>query len=65
MSLKKPVRVIVFVKDIFDIYFNNIYHTVFYMVRKCLDEHPLYALPSNRRSQNSTNFQIHEDCVAM
>ena len=34
MSLKKPVRVIVFIKDIFDIYFNNIYHTVLYMVRK-------------------------------
>ena len=25
----------------------------------------LYALPSNERSQNSTNFQIHDDCVAM
>ena len=23
------------------------------------------ALPSNKKLQNSTNFQIHEDCVAM
>ena len=26
---KKPVRLIAFVKDIFDIYLNNLYHIVF------------------------------------
>ena len=25
----------------------------------------MHALPSNQMSQNFTNFQIHEDCVAM
>ena len=57
----------VFVKDIIDIYLNNIYHIVFslYLVRKCLGEHWLHAFPSNKISQNYTNFQIHEDCVAM
>ena len=25
----------------------------------------MYALPSNKKLQNSTNFQIHKDCVAM
>ena len=30
-----------------------------------LGEHFLHALPSNKISQNFTNFQIHEDCVAM
>ena len=25
----------------------------------------MYVLPSNKKLQNSTNFQIHEDCVAM
>ena len=25
----------------------------------------MYALPSNKKLQISTNFQIHEDCVAM
>ena len=25
----------------------------------------MYALPSNKKLQNSTNFQIHEDWVAM
>ena len=25
----------------------------------------MYALPSNKKLQNSTNFQIHDDCVAM
>ena len=67
MSLKKDVCLIVFVKDIFDIYLNNIYHIVFslHLVRQCLGEHWLYALPSNKTSQNTTNFQIHENCVAM
>ena len=65
--LKKLVSLIVFAKDIFDIYFNNICHIVFslYLVRKCLIENCLHALPSNKISQNFTNFQIHEDCVAM
>ena len=65
--LKKLVGLIVFVKDIFDIYLNNIWHIVFslYMVRKCLGEHWLHALPSNKISQNFTYFQIHENCVAM
>ena len=64
--LKKPVGLIVFVKGIFDIYFNNISHIVFslYVVRKCLGKHWLHALPSNKISQKFTNFQIHEDCVA-
>ena len=58
---------IVFEKDIFDIYLNNICHIVFslLLVRKCLGEHCLHALPSNKISQIFTNFQIHEDCVAM
>ena len=64
---KKLVCLIVFVKDIFDIYLNNIYHIVFslHLVRKCLGEHLLYALPSNKKRQNSTNFQIHVHGVAM
>ena len=39
--LKKLVGLIVFEKDIFDIYFNKICHIVFllYLVRKCLGEH--------------------------
>ena len=39
--LKKFVGLIVFVKGIFDIYLNDIYHIVFslYLVRKCLGEH--------------------------
>ena len=39
--LKKLVGLIVFEKDIFDIYVNNICHIVFslYLVRKCLGEH--------------------------
>ena len=65
--LKKLVGLIVFVKNIFDIYLNNACHIVFslYLVRKCLGEHWLHALPSNKISQNFTNFQKHEDCVAM
>ena len=65
--LKKLVGLIVFVKDIFDIYLNNICHIVFSLdlVCKCLGEHCLHALPSNNISQNFTNFQIHENCVAM
>ena len=65
--LKKPVGLIVFVKVIFDIYFNNTSHIVIslYVVRKCLGKHCLHALPSNKMSQNFTNFQIHEDCVAL
>ena len=53
--------------DIFDINLNSIYHIVFslYLVRKCLGEHGLYVLLGNKRSQNFTNFQIHEDYVAM
>ena len=65
--LKKLVGWIVFEKDIFNIHLNNICHIVFslYLVCKCLGEHRLHALPSNKISQNFTNFQIHEDCVAM
>ena len=39
--LKKLVGLIVFVKDIFDIYLKNKYHIVFSLclVRKCLGEH--------------------------
>ena len=64
---KKACGLIVFVKDIFDIYLNNICHIVFslYLVRKCVCEHRLPALPSNKISHNFTNFQIYEDCVAM
>ena len=64
---KKLVFLIVFVEDIVNIYLNNIYNIFFslLLVCKCSREHWLYALPSNKRSQNSTNFQIHEDCVAM
>ena len=65
--LKRLVGLIVFEKNIFDVYLNNICHIVFslYLVRKCLGEHWLHALPRNKTSQNFTNFQIHEDCVAM
>ena len=58
---------IVFEQDISDIYLNNICHIVFsfYLVRKCLGEHWLHALLSNKISQNFTNFQIHDYCVAM
>ena len=65
--LKKLVGLIDFEKGIFDIYLNNICHIVFslYLIRKCLGEHWLHALPSNKISQNFTNFQIHEDCVTM
>ena len=65
--LEKLVGLIVFEKDIFDIYLNNICHIVLslYLVRKCLGENRLHALPSNKISQNFTNFQIHDDCVAM
>ena len=64
---KKLVGLLVFMEDIFDIYLNNICHIVFslYLVRKCCGEHWLHALPSNKISQNFTNFQIYEDCVAM
>ena len=39
--LKKLVVLIIFEKDIFDIYLNNIYHIVLslYLIRKCLGEH--------------------------
>ena len=58
---------IAFEKDIFDIYLNNICHIVFsfYLVCKCLGEHLLHALHSNKISQNITNFQIYDYCVAM
>ena len=58
---------IVVEKYIFDIYLKYICHIVFslYLVCKCLDVHGLHALSSNKISQNFTNFQIHEDCVAM
>ena len=64
---KKLVGLIVFEKDTFDIYLNNICLIVLslYLVRKCLSEHWLHALPSNKISQNFTNIQIHDDCVAM
>ena len=65
--LKKLVGLINFEIDIFDIYLNNMCHIVFslYLVRKCLGEHWLHALPSNKISQNFTYLQVHEDCVAM
>ena len=65
--LKKLVGLIVFEKHIFDVYLNNICHIVFstYLVRKCFGEHWWHALPSNKIGQNFTNFQTHEDCVAM
>ena len=52
-AFKKLVCLIVFVKDIFDIYLNNIYHIVFslHLVRLCLSEHLLYALPSNKKAK--------------
>ena len=64
---KKLVCLVVYVKYIFDIYLNNIYHIDFslHLVRSCLGEHLLYGLPSNKKRQNSTNFQIHVNCVAM
>ena len=39
--VKKLVGLIVFEKDIFDIYLNNIFHIVFslYLVDKCFGEH--------------------------
>ena len=63
--IKNLVGLIVFKKDIFDNY--NICHIVFslYLVCKCLGEHRLHALPSNKISQNFTYFEIHMDCVAM
>ena len=66
-AFKKLVCLTVFVKDLFYIYLNNIYHTVFslYLVCRFLGERSLYALPSNKRSQNSTYFQIQAACVAM
>ena len=65
--LKKLVGLIVFEKEVFDVLLNNKCHIVFslYLVCKCLGEYRLHALPSNKISQNFTNFQIHEDCVAM
>ena len=53
MNLKKLVCLIVFVKDIFDINLNNIYYIVFllHLVRYCLSEHWLYALPSNKNAK--------------
>ena len=64
---KKLVCLIVFVKDIFYIYLSNIYRIVFslHLVRKCLGEHLLYALPGNKKRKNSTKFQIRVNCVAM
>ena len=49
---KKLVGLIVFVKDIFEIYLNIICHIVFssYLVRNCFGEHCLHALPSNKIS---------------
>ena len=57
---------IVFEKDIFDIYFKHICHIVLslYLVRKCLSEHGLHA-PSNKISKNFINFKIHDVCVTM
>ena len=50
---KKLVCLIVFVKDIFDICLENIYHIVFslHLVRQCLGKHLLYALPSNKNAK--------------
>ena len=64
---KKLACLIVFLKDLFDIYISNLYHIVFplHLVCLCLGEHLLYALPSNKKCQNSTNFQIHENSIAM
>ena len=55
---KKLVCLIVFVKDIFDIYLNNIYHIVFslHLVRECSGEHLLYALPSNKKTPKFHKF---------
>ena len=54
----KLVCLIVLVKEIIDIYLNNIYRNIFsvYLVRKYFGEHRLYALASNKRSQNFTKF---------
>ena len=54
------VCLIVFVKDIFNIYLNNIYHIVFslHLVCLCLGERLLYALHSSKKRHNSTNFEI-------
>ena len=56
---RKLVCLIVFVEDIFDIYLNNIYHIVFplHLVRKCLSERLLYALPSNKNAKISQIFK--------
>ena len=64
---KKFVCLIAFVKDKFDIYLNNIYHIVLslHLVCLCLGQRLLNALPSNKKRQNSTSFQIHMYCVAM
>ena len=55
---KNLVCLIVFVKDIFDIYFDNIYYIVFSLqvVRLCLGEHLLYALPSNKKTPKFHKF---------
>ena len=65
--LKMLVCLIVFVKDIFNIYLNNIYHIVFslHLVCLCLGERLLYALPSSKKRHNSTNFEIHVNCIAL
>ena len=65
--LKRLVGLKVFEEGIFDIYLSTICNVAFslYLVCKCLGEHLFHALPSNKISQNFTNFQIHEDCVAM
>ena len=56
---KKLVCFNAFVKDIFDIYLNNIYHIVFplHFLRLCLDEHLLYALPSNKNAKIPQTFK--------
>ena len=50
---KKLVYLIVFVKDIFDIYLNKIDHIVFslHLVQYCLGEHLLYTLLSNKNAK--------------
>ena len=50
---RKLARLVVFVKYIFDVYLNNIYHIVFllHLIQLCLGEHWLYALPSNKNAK--------------